>query len=108
MSISRPKGRISSIFCAARLSPEKALEFLIYAVKLLLNQGQELQLRLAGDGPKEQELTRLTDELELSRRVHFLGFPDEEWMIRELQASIYSFFQALLRAYLFRRWKLWR
>lgn len=80
-----PKERISSIFCAARLSPEKGLEFLIHAVKLLLNQGQELQLRVAGDGPKKQELIRLTDELELSDRVQFLGFLDEDRIICELQ-----------------------
>src|SRR5262249_46318765 len=80
-----PKARISSIFCAARLSPEKGLEFLVHAVKLLLDQGQDLQLRIAGDGPKKQELIRLTYELELSGRVHFLGFLDEDGIIRELQ-----------------------
>jgi colanic acid/amylovoran biosynthesis glycosyltransferase len=81
-----PAERISSVFCAARLSPEKGLEFLIHALKLLLNQGHELELRIAGDGPRREELARLTTELELADRVHFLGFLDEDEIIRELQA----------------------
>jgi colanic acid/amylovoran biosynthesis glycosyltransferase len=80
-----PIERISRIFCAARLSPEKGLEFLIHALRLLKNQGHGLQLRLAGDGPKRDELARLTNELELSDRVHFLGFLDEDEIIHELQ-----------------------
>jgi colanic acid/amylovoran biosynthesis glycosyltransferase len=80
-----PAERISSVFCAARLSPEKGLEFLIRAIKLLLDQGHELQLRLAGDGPEREKLERLTNELELSDRVHFLGFLDEDEIICELQ-----------------------
>jgi len=80
-----PAERVSSIFCAARLSPEKGLDFLIGALKLLLDQGHELQLRLAGDGPRREELVRLTDDLKLTDRVHFLGFLDEDKIIRELQ-----------------------
>jgi glycosyltransferase involved in cell wall biosynthesis len=82
-----PTERINSVFCAARLSPEKGLEFLIHAVKLLLNQGHELQLRLAGDGPRRKELERLANELMLSDRVQFLGFLDEDEIIHQLQVS---------------------
>jgi colanic acid/amylovoran biosynthesis glycosyltransferase len=82
----RPRERISNIFCAARLSPEKGLEFLIQAVRSLLDQGHELNLRLAGDGPKKEELQALAKELKLSDRVHFLGFLGEDDVIRELQA----------------------
>jgi colanic acid/amylovoran biosynthesis glycosyltransferase len=80
-----PSERISSIFCAARLSPEKGIEFLIHAVKLLLDQGHDLQLRLAGDGPSKEELVRVTSELKLSDRVHFLGFLNEDEIISELE-----------------------
>jgi colanic acid/amylovoran biosynthesis glycosyltransferase len=80
-----PTERASNIFCAARLSPEKGLEFLIRALKLLLNQGHQLQLRLAGDGPRREDLEKLTNELKLSGRVHFLGFLNEDEIIRELQ-----------------------
>lgn len=82
-----PQERIRNLFCAARLSPEKGLEFLIQAVKLLIDQGHELNLRLAGDGPKKEELVRLAKELNLSDRVHFLGFLSEDAIISELQAS---------------------
>jgi colanic acid/amylovoran biosynthesis glycosyltransferase len=80
-----PTEQISSVFCAARLSPEKGLDFLIHALKLLLAQGHDLQLRLAGDGPTREELARLADELKLSDRVHFLGFLNENEVIHELQ-----------------------
>lgn len=80
-----PADQVASVFCAARLSPEKGLEFLIHAVKALRDQGHELELRLAGDGPRREELARLADELKLSDRVHFLGFLGEDEIIRELQ-----------------------
>lgn len=80
-----PREQVKTIFCAARLSPEKGLEFLIHALKLLLNQGHGLRLRLAGDGPKRKELEQLADELELSERVQFLGFLGEDEIIRELR-----------------------
>jgi colanic acid/amylovoran biosynthesis glycosyltransferase len=82
-----PRELIRRIFCAARLSPEKGHAFLIRAMKLLVDQGHDLELRLAGDGPRKEQLTNLADDLGISDRVSFLGFLTEDEVIRELQDS---------------------
>jgi colanic acid/amylovoran biosynthesis glycosyltransferase len=82
-----PRKPVRRIFCAARLSPQKGHVFLIRAMKNLIDQGYELELRLAGDGPRKQELINLANELGISDRVVFLGFVTEDEVIRELQDS---------------------
>lgn len=79
-----PERRVKWLFCAARLSPEKGLFFLIHTLKLLVDRGHDLDLRLAGDGPSRIHLERLAKELGISARVHFLGFLSEEDVISEL------------------------
>jgi colanic acid/amylovoran biosynthesis glycosyltransferase len=80
-----PREQVRRIFCAARLSPEKGHAFLIRAMKLLVDQGHQLELRLAGDGPRKEQLTNLANELGISDRIRFLGFLTEDEVIRELQ-----------------------
>jgi glycosyltransferase involved in cell wall biosynthesis len=82
-----PKESVRRIFCAARLSAQKGHAFLIRAMKILVDQGHELELRLAGDGPKKEQLTKLANELGISDRVRFLGFLTEDQVTRELQDS---------------------
>jgi colanic acid/amylovoran biosynthesis glycosyltransferase len=82
-----PKEQIKRIFCAARLSPEKGLAFLMHALGTLHKAGHELELTLAGDGPTREQLKRLAEDLGLSNRVHFPGYLSEEEVIRELQGS---------------------
>jgi colanic acid/amylovoran biosynthesis glycosyltransferase len=82
-----PKESVRRIFCAARLSAQKGHAFLIRAMKILVDQGHELELRLAGDGPMKDQLTTLASELGISERVRFLGFLTEDEVIRELQDS---------------------
>jgi colanic acid/amylovoran biosynthesis glycosyltransferase len=82
-----PKKEVKQLFCAARLSPEKGLDFLIRCLKLLRDRGFSLRLRLAGDGSQRAELQRLASELNVSEFVEFLGFLNEDEIIRELEAS---------------------
>jgi glycosyltransferase involved in cell wall biosynthesis len=82
-----PKEPVRRIFCAARLSPQKGHAFLIRAMKSLVDQGHELELRLAGDGPTKEQLTGLANELGISDLIRFLGFLTEDEVIRELQDS---------------------
>jgi colanic acid/amylovoran biosynthesis glycosyltransferase len=82
-----PRELVKRLFCAARLSPEKGLPFLIHALKLLLDDGHELELRVAGDGPSRGQLETLAMELGLSNHVYFLGYLGEDAIIRELQAA---------------------
>ena len=82
-----PKEAVRRIFCAARLSAQKGHAFLIRAMKILLDQGHDLELRLAGDGPRKEKLIALANELGVSERVSFLNFLTEDEVIRELEES---------------------
>jgi glycosyltransferase involved in cell wall biosynthesis len=82
-----PKEQIKTLFCAARLAPEKGLAFAIEALRILLAKGYDLELRLAGGGPSKAHLEALTSRLGLADRVHFLGFLTEDEVISELQTS---------------------
>lgn len=81
-----PRQHVKTLFCAARLSNEKGLIFLIHALKLLREQGYDLELKLAGDGPSRDRLEALTSELGLSSHVYFLGFLTEDAVVTELQS----------------------
>ena len=82
-----PRQEIKRLFCAARLSPEKGLTVAIQALKLLLDKGYELELRLAGDGPHRAHLEMLAGKLGIADRVEFLGFVMEDDVIGELQKA---------------------
>lgn len=82
-----PRKDVKTIICAARLSPEKGLTFLLRAVKGLVDEGYDLTLRLAGNGPSLEQLKRLCVELGISSRVEFLGFLNEDEIIAALDAS---------------------
>jgi glycosyltransferase involved in cell wall biosynthesis len=82
-----PREQIRKIFCAARLSPEKGHAILINALRLLLDEGHDLELRLAGDGPSRRQLSTLAKGLGLADRVHFLGYLSEDEVISELQEA---------------------
>jgi colanic acid/amylovoran biosynthesis glycosyltransferase len=82
-----PRKAVKYLLCVARLSSEKGHRFLIHALKLLRDKGYDLELRLAGSGPKEDALKRLVDELELGDHVQFLGYLNEDEIISALQSS---------------------
>ncbi len=82
-----PSPAVRTVFCAARLSPEKGLTFLLRAVAQLIARGHDLRLRLAGNGPSHERLVNLASDLSIQNRVEFLGFLDEDRVIEELQNS---------------------
>lgn len=82
-----PREKVSRIFCAARLAPEKGFEFLIQAMKILVDQKRDIELRLVGDGPSRGALEGMARELAIQDRVHFLGSIDEAEKMRELYAA---------------------
>lgn len=61
------------ILSLARYHPAKALDVLIRAAKPLGNA----HLWLAGEGPSESDLRSLAAELEMTDRVHFLGWRND-------------------------------
>jgi glycosyltransferase involved in cell wall biosynthesis len=82
-----PADRVKTLFCAARLSPEKGHLFLLQAVKLVLDKGYDIELRLGGDGPSRERLGALTRDLQISAHVRFLGFLYEDSITEELQRA---------------------
>lgn len=60
---------------AGRLAPQKGIEYLIEAVKILVDGGiNNLRVLIAGDGPLKNFLENKTVELGLQSRFIFLGF----------------------------------
>lgn len=61
------------LVCVARLVTEKGHCHLLEAVRLLVDEGMAVELKLAGDGPLKQELIDLARSLGLAQHVQFLG-----------------------------------
>lgn len=68
-----PEGRLV-IGAVGRLSPEKAFNSLIRATGLLVKEGFDIELWIAGEGDGQEELQVLIDHLGLGDRVRLLGF----------------------------------
>jgi glycosyltransferase involved in cell wall biosynthesis/Ser/Thr protein kinase RdoA (MazF antagonist) len=69
-----------------RLHPQKGLDTLLQAFKQLHQQaGGALQLQLLGEGPLQEELILLCEQLEIADIVHFMGQTDQ--VIRYLQEA---------------------
>ena len=67
------------VFCAARLIERKGQHHLIRAVKQLTDRGVDVSVSLAGTGDSLNDFQRLSQELGVQDRVHFLGYiPREE------------------------------
>jgi glycosyltransferase involved in cell wall biosynthesis len=60
--------------CVARLSPEKGLDDLLRAVRRLDDEGLDFDVVVIGDGPERPALDRLALDLEIGRRVRFVGW----------------------------------
>ena len=61
----------------ARIEPYKGHAHILEAVKMLTDQGRDLQLLVAGTGDYEPELKKQTRQLGLEDRVAFLGFQSD-------------------------------
>lgn len=68
---------VAIVGCLAALEVRKGHRFLLEAMALLKNQGLEVELRVAGDGPERATLEAQAAQLGLSDRVSFLGFVSE-------------------------------
>lgn len=82
-----PRKDVRRVFCAARLSHEKGVGFLLDAFESVRQHHREIELRVAGDGPVKAELLAMTTKLNLTESVQFLGFLNEKEMLEELQLA---------------------
>lgn len=61
------------ILFMGRLSYNKGVQYLIKAVKILLDEGMKVTCTIAGRGWFESKLVQLTEELNLSHAIAFIG-----------------------------------
>lgn len=88
----RPMGRPPALVYAGRLSPEKGVDDLLRAMKLLHErQGEQApRLSILGGGPERERLEVLAGELGLLDRVKFFGQVNREELQRRLaEADLY-------------------
>lgn len=57
-----------------RLDPMKGVDLLVRAASLLMHRSERYLLLVTGDGPERKPLEQLTQQLDISNRVRFLGF----------------------------------
>lgn len=60
-----------------RINPEKGLDLLLEAVRILDLQGLELKLHIAGSGDSEMEIRELADRLDVNQCVVFDGWIED-------------------------------
>jgi len=78
---------VQIIFCAARLAPEKGIEFLLEAFKSISAKHTSIRLRIAGDGSVRSALETMAQELGIFSHVDFLGQLPEKQITEELRNS---------------------
>jgi glycosyltransferase involved in cell wall biosynthesis len=76
------------ILVVSRLIPRKRIDVLLRAVRLLLDDGLEVEITIFGDGPGKPRLQALVGELQLSSAVTFAGFVKDWWQ----EATNYDLF----------------
>jgi glycosyltransferase involved in cell wall biosynthesis len=69
----RYPGEAIKLGVAARLFPVKGVPVTLHATKLLVSQGLDVHLHVAGAGPELERLQALARKLGIAARVHFHG-----------------------------------
>src|SRR5690606_23673245 len=59
-----------------RLGKEKSVDYLLKAFAIVAEETDDAELVLVGDGPERRSLEKLSRELGIDRRTHFVGFID--------------------------------
>src|SRR5207247_6942469 len=62
-----------SVGCVSRLMKYKGLQLALKAFSTVVNQTPDAKLLVAGSGPYQSELAKITIELGISKNVRFLG-----------------------------------
>ena len=82
------------LFSISRLVPRKNVDVLIAAVEQLTKEGTALSLIIAGTGPEEERIRRLSERL--ADTVRFVGFVDEARK-RQILSEVDVFVQLSIR-----------
>jgi glycosyltransferase involved in cell wall biosynthesis len=78
-----------AVFAAGRLDPTKRFDLLLRA---LAHCQTPVRARLAGEGPERERLEAMAGELGIGGRVDFLGWVDEESLVREYRDALAVFY----------------
>lgn len=77
----RREGKLN-VLMVGRLSEEKGFLFGLQALRVLVAEGQNVVLRIAGDGPERESLSRFVAQYGLERHVEMLGRVDQQRLKR--------------------------
>ena len=66
-------GNLKKILYVGRLVEVKGVRVLVYALKNLLEDGEEAELDILGDGVQKEEFIQLANQLGIGNSVHFRG-----------------------------------
>jgi len=66
------------VLFVGRLEPKKGIDLLLQACSLLLKRGLHFTCVIAGDGPSLNDLKQLSNKLELTDTVVFIGWQSQE------------------------------
>jgi len=75
------------VIYSGRLAPEKNVDFLLRVFAGVAEAVDKVQLLIIGSGPEEADLIKLTNDLAISDRVHFLGMVQYERVPQYLMMS---------------------
>jgi glycosyltransferase involved in cell wall biosynthesis len=91
----RPDPAPFQIVCVGQLAPVKGLHLLIAAIAALIDEGRDIRLRFAGDGPERAALRHHVENRGLPDRVSFEGNVNQDKLLelyRESDALVMSSF----------------
>jgi len=74
-----------------RLAFEKNVDFLLKMLTILITQRPDTCLVLAGEGPAEKHLRKLTSQLGLDAHVHFVGYLPRDGQLQALYRAADAF-----------------
>jgi glycosyltransferase involved in cell wall biosynthesis len=77
----------SDIMFAGRLLPNKNVDLLIHAVKLVKRTHKDIRCLIVGDGPERERLEALVTELHLENNVTFFNFLEDHNELYSLMKS---------------------
>lgn len=84
------KGMPVRLLYIGRLIEVKGVHILLRAMKKLIDQGENVELNILGDGPMRSEYERLSKELKIEEKVHFQGYVMDKQMFYE-NATIFIY-----------------
>ena len=79
----RAEGEPLRMLTVARLHPDKGHRYALEAVRHASEKGLHVDYRVVGTGPEREHLERITRNLDIESRVHFLGAVDDATLLAE-------------------------